>query len=173
MSAGQPRHGTNVRVRQHQVAVRLSPAEEEAVTAAAGRDGISPAAVLRNAFLASVTPQPDEVTERLMHLRALFADLDNHIGRRAEEIAGPLVEQAANKAREMVARAEESARAEITRLQDVSKELRRHIRAADKYRDDVQRYRDRLAAALGRHPSTPWPSLVAEVESRLKEKSDG
>lgn len=42
-----------MRLRQAQVAVRLSPAEHEAVLAAAGREGCSPASALRNAFLAA------------------------------------------------------------------------------------------------------------------------
>src|SRR5713101_6052623 len=44
------RRGTNVRQRQAQVSVRLTPQEYAAVKAAADRDRRSPASVLREAF---------------------------------------------------------------------------------------------------------------------------
>lgn len=113
-------------------------------------------------------PAAGEVTQRLMHLRALFAEMDDRIQREAEERAAELIEDA--EARAQLAITE--ARTEVQHEKDVSHELRRCIRAAGQYRDDVNRYRDRLAAALGRHPSTPWLSLVAEIETRLKKSTD-
>lgn len=117
-------------------------------------------------------PQPDEVTQRLQHLRGMLADLQDYIERRAEELAGPLIEDAAEKAREMVATAEREAQ----RWKDANTELGRRLEARQRFEDENRDAVARLAAALGyRHPSGHWlPSLVAEVEARLaKEKTDG
>jgi Ribbon-helix-helix protein, copG family len=45
------RRGTDVRKRRHQVGVRLLPEEAEKLRKRAERDGVSPAEVLRRAFL--------------------------------------------------------------------------------------------------------------------------
>jgi hypothetical protein len=46
-----PRSGTDVRQRAAQVGVRLLPEEMAQLKAAADRDGVSPAEILRRAFL--------------------------------------------------------------------------------------------------------------------------
>lgn len=48
-----PRKGTNVRLRQAQVSVRLTADEYAAIKATADREQRSPAAVLRDAFFAA------------------------------------------------------------------------------------------------------------------------
>lgn len=114
-------------------------------------------------------PQPDEVTQRLQHLRGLVADLQNHIERRAEKLAGPLIEDAAEKARGMVAEAER----ETQRQRDLVAELRRRLEPLQRFAGENRDAVARLAAALGyRYPSGHWlPSLVADIEARLAKES--
>jgi hypothetical protein len=112
-------------------------------------------------------PQPDEVTQRLQHLRGMLADLDGYIQRRAEELATPLIEDAAEKAREMVAGAER----ETQRQRDLVAELRRRISVLEGFREVADIARHRLGEVLGPHVSVAWPSLVAEVETRLAKES--
>lgn len=47
------RRGTHVRRRQHQVGVRLLPEEMDQLKQRAKREGVSPAELLRRAFLAT------------------------------------------------------------------------------------------------------------------------
>ena len=114
-------------------------------------------------------PQPDEVTQRLQHLRAMLADLDGYIQRRAEDLAAPMIRD--TEARAQLAVTE--ARSEVQRERDLVHELRRRLAAGDRFREEMHRYQGLLAAELGRHASTPWPSLVAEIVTRLKESKHG
>lgn len=124
--------------------------------------------------IALTTAKPStEAAELLAHARALVAAIEEHIDKRAEEKAGPLIEAAAEQAREMVERVEESARAEIQRLQDIATERGKRLHEAGRQREEMRKLGCRLADTLGWSRSTPWPSLVAEIENRLKEKSDG
>lgn len=110
----------------------------------------------------------DEVTQRLMHLRGMLADLDSYIQRRAEELTEPLIESAGERAREMVAEAEHEAQ----RWKDVNTELGRRLEVRDRLLREMDGYRDRLAAALAVRPPTSWPSLVADIELHVKENTD-
>lgn len=104
----------------------------------------------------------------LARAQAILTALDEHIERRAEELAEPLIEAAAENARQLVDRVESSAQAEIGRLQDVLAELRRRLAAYDRHQEQMDGYLDRLAVALGHDPrSGLWPAVVAEVETRL------
>lgn len=115
-------------------------------------------------------PKPStEAAELLAHARALVAAIEEHIDKRAEEKAGPLIEAAAEKARQMVARVEESAKAEIGRLQDIAAERGKRLHEADRQRAEVRKYGIRLAYAAGLPGFTGWPSLVADIEAKLKE----
>lgn len=109
-------------------------------------------------------------TADTMLARALVAAIEDHIGHRAEKMATPLIEDAAQKAREMLAAAEH----ETQRQRDLVGECRKRVQALEDRERQMTGYRERLATALGCHPLTPWPSLVAEVETRLaKESTDG
>jgi predicted transcriptional regulator len=104
-----------------------------------------------------------------MHLRGMLADLDNHIQRRAEDLAEPMIRDAEARARLAIT----EATGEIQRQRDLVEELRKRLAAADRMREETRRIRDQLAEALGRHRSTPMESLVAEIENRLKESDRG
>lgn len=58
------RPGTNVRLRQAQVSVRLTPAEYAAIKAEADQRQRSPAAVLREAYFRDTAVRPDRGKDR-------------------------------------------------------------------------------------------------------------
>lgn len=105
-------------------------------------------------------PQPpaDEVTERLMHLRGMLADLDGHIQRRAEDLAVPMVRDAEARARLAIT----DAAGETQRLRDLAEERLRRIEAADRQRDESNAVRRILAAALGEPPGALPLSYFAD-----------
>lgn len=53
------RRKSESRLRQKLVGVRMSPAEHALLAAESARSGRSESSILRDAFLASVTPQPE------------------------------------------------------------------------------------------------------------------
>lgn len=116
-----------------------------------------------------MTTQPespaDEVTQRLHHLRAMLADLDGYVQRRAEDLAEPMIRDAEARARVTIV----EATGETQRQRDLVAELRRRLAADDRFREEMRRFRDQLASALGRPRTTPWQSVAAEIETRLKE----
>jgi hypothetical protein len=110
-----------------------------------------------------------EEGERLAQLRDMLANLTDFIEKEAEKLAGPLIEDAAEKAREVVAEAER----ETQRQRDLVAELRRRLEPLQRFADENRDAVTRLAAALGyRYPSGHWlPSLVADIEARLAKES--
>jgi hypothetical protein len=115
-------------------------------------------------------PLPRTGSELLGQVRGILADLDGYIERRAEEKAGPVIEAAAESAREMATRVEDSAQAEIARLQA---ELRDMAFACKWHQDRMDGFLGRLAVALGHEASAGlWPAVVAEIETQMKEKTD-
>jgi hypothetical protein len=117
---------------------------------------------------------PDEVTGQL---RAMIADLDGYIGRRAAEVAEPLIAAAKAAADARVAEAE----CGLQRAQDLVAELRRVL----EYRDrQLARFRQReaqageargdLDAVLSRLPpdTRPLPD-VAVYDSLLPSRRQG
>lgn len=111
-----------------------------------------------------------EESERAAQLRDMLANLTDFIEKEAEKLAGPLIEDAAERARAMVAGAER----ETQRQQDLVAELRCRIEALQRQRETAEIARHRLGEVLGPRVSIAWPSLVAEVEARLaKENTDG
>lgn len=135
-----PRRGTDVRLRQHQVGVRFSPAEYEDVIAASVCENCTPATVLRNAFLLA-----GQTAQRLQHLRGMLADLDGYIQRRAEDLAEPIIRDAEARARLVIT----EATGETQRQRDLVEELRKRIAVVDRMRDELNAARRVLAAALG------------------------
>lgn len=113
-------------------------------------------------------PQPaaDEVTERLMHLRAMLADLDRYIDKRAEEKAAPLIAAAEERIREPLGEALFEAR----RWHDAFDERGRRIETLERHRKASDEARERLAAALGTHPGAlPLSYFVRMAETVLAE----
>lgn len=77
---------------------------------------------------------PRAVTSALERLEAVTSNLDAYIGRRAAELAAPLVQVAEEAARAQVA----EARQKQQRAEDLVVELRRHLDARENQLDDLR-----------------------------------
>lgn len=88
-------------------------------------------------------------------LIAMITDLDGYIGRRAEEMAAPLIAEAVARAQERVNEAQAETgeqKADAQRWKDVNTELGRRISAMER---QVTRWRD-LAEGKARELIVPW-----------------
>jgi hypothetical protein len=111
---------------------------------------------------------PDEVTQRLMHLRGILADLDNHIQRRAEELAEPMIRDAEARARLAIVQAT----GETQQQRDLVEELRKRIAVTDRMRDEMNAARRLLAEAVGEHLGALPLSYFADRAVALIEKGN-
>jgi hypothetical protein len=101
----------------------------------------------------------------LATLKAMIADLDGYIDRRAHDIAVPLVAQAEADAMAQVLAAERDAE----RWKDLNDELRRRLKPLQRQADEAAEARDTLARALGHHPvGLLLPGLITEAAERLR-----
>ena len=99
---------------------------------------------------------------RLLH--KMIGDLDGYIGRRASELAAPLIEQARAEARAEIAEAV----AQNQRITDLAEELKRRMGPLQQRSDESRAACGRLAAALGHDPwGCTLDVLVAEAEAAL------
>ena len=115
-------------------------------------------------------PAPDEVTARLMHLKGMLADLDNHIQRRAEDLAEPMIRDAEARARLAIT----EATGETQRQRDLVAELRKRIVVVDRMRDDLNAARRVLAAALGEPAGAlPLSYFVDRAVAAIENKESG
>jgi hypothetical protein len=105
-----------------------------------------------------------EETERIRQLRAMLADLDGYVQRRAEDLAEPMIRDAEARARLAVV----EARGEVQRQTDLVAELRKRIEAQGRRLSELEECRGRLAAALSRPAGTPWLAIVSLTERRLR-----
>jgi hypothetical protein len=98
-------------------------------------------------------------------LRAMIADLDDYITRKAQELAEPIIAREQAGFEEALFRSHR----EAERWQALNAELSRRIPPLERQCEQAREARDRLAAALGfRAPAlVSLPLLVRDIETQL------
>lgn len=150
-----------IAARAAELELHKAPFAHGVITEYVSRAAFDVAAAVIEAVLPRIQP-PGQLADRL---HAMIRDLDGHIQRHGEEVAGPIVAAAEQDARQQVA----EARAETQLKEDVLEEVRRRMAYLERYYQESRDCRGILSRALGHEEPAGMTltGLVGEAVTRL------